>query len=174
MADVALSPSANARIPKLRLPATCEPSGEGHHPALKVWVVFGATGHMGRSLVKAVLSHGDRVTAVGRTLENSMAQMTGWHEHCLGLLCDVRVRETVDAVLQRTIAHWGRIDIIANCTGYGVIGACEDQDEHEVRSQFETNFFGTLNIIQLSLPYFRAQLSGRYLIFSSTNGTLGF
>jgi NAD(P)-dependent dehydrogenase (short-subunit alcohol dehydrogenase family) len=55
----------------------------------------------------------------------------------------------------------------------GVIGACEDQDEHELRSQFETNFFGTLNILALSLPHFRHQHHGRYLIFSSTAGALG-
>ena len=54
-----------------------------------------------------------------------------------------------------------------------MIGACEDQDEHELRSQFETNFHGTLNIIQLSLPYFRKENYGRYLIFSSTSGALG-
>ena len=71
---------------------------------------------------------------------------------------------------------------IGSCTGYGVIGACEDQDPSDLRSQFETNFMGTLNIIQLSLPYFRHQSShraspddsaGRYLIFSSTSGALG-
>ncbi|KAI9760775.1 MAG: hypothetical protein M1835_000108 [Candelina submexicana] len=55
----------------------------------------------------------------------------------------------------------------------GVIGACEDQDEFDIRNQFETNFMGTLNITQLSLPYFREQMGGRYLIFSSTSGALG-
>ena len=96
----------------------------------------------------------------------------------LPLLCDVRIRETVDAVLKTSVAHWTRIDIIANCSGYGVIGACEDQDEFEIRNQFETNFWGTLNILQLSLPYFRERYTdtgdgGRYLIFSSTSGALG-
>ena len=192
---------------------------------------------MGRSVVKAALSHNDLVTAVGRTFENSLESMQNWHQgapppvaqspsslspstskpgkpspsklpsgidspdtkpssHCLGLLCDVRVRSTVDEVMKKSIAHWGRIDIIANCSGYGIIGAVEDQDEYEIRNQFETNFFGTLNIIQLSLPYFRERhekevtkqesrggsssggeggspLSGRYLIFSSTSGALG-
>ena len=42
-----------------------------------------------------------------------------------------------------------------------------------MRAQFETNFFGTLNIIQLSLPDFRSRNAGRYLIFSSTSGALG-
>lgn len=54
-----------------------------------------------------------------------------------------------------------------------MIGSCEDQDEHEIRDQFETNFMGTLNIIQLSLAYFRQRQAGRYLMMSSTSGALG-
>lgn len=103
-----------------------------------------------------------------------MEQMEKWQEgNCLGLLCDVRVRETVDTVIKRSIKHWGHVDVIANCTGYGVIGACEDQDDYDLRNQFSTNFLGTLHIIQLSLPHFRAQNHGRYLILSSTAGALG-
>lgn len=84
-------------------------------------------------------------------------------------------------------------DILNSCTLYGVIGACEDQSMADVRAQFETNYFGTLHIIQLSLPYFRQRyaaavassqttthtsgnvpsVGGRYLIFSSTSGALG-
>ena len=131
---------------------------------------------MGRSAVKAALAHDDLVTAVGRTFENSsesMEQLQAEHDNCLGLLCDVRSRETVQAVITKSIERWGRIDIVANCSGYGVIGACEDQAEYDIRNQFETNFMGTLNIIQLSLPHFRERGAGRYLIFSSTSGALG-
>jgi NAD(P)-dependent dehydrogenase (short-subunit alcohol dehydrogenase family) len=152
---------------------------------------------LGRSVTRAALAHGDLVTAVGRTFENTMEAMqhlaatihlsstspppssgsstgqSAGNDHCLGLLCDVRVRSTVDAVIKQTLQRWGRVDVVANATGYGVIGACEDQDEHEIRSQFETNFMGTLNIIQLTLPVLREQGAGRYLIFSSTSGALG-
>lgn len=139
---------------------------------------------MGRSVVKAALSHNDLVTAVGRNFENSLINMKEMHMSAssvasaryLGLVCDVRIRETIGAVFKRSIDHWGRIDVIANCSGYGIIGACEDQDEYDIRNQFETNFWGTLNIIQLSLPYFREREGGeggRYLIFSSTSGALG-
>ncbi|KAF2086865.1 short chain dehydrogenase/reductase [Saccharata proteae CBS 121410] len=171
------------RNPKLRLPATCEPPDEQLNPHRQaVWIVFGATGHMGRSLVRAALSHNDRVAAVGWTQENSVEQMARFaqgngpataNNNCLGLLCDVRARETVAAVIERVKKQWGRVDIIANCTGYGVMGACEDQDEAELRAQFETNFIGLLHILQLSLPLFRQQNCGRYLIFSSTGGALG-
>lgn len=129
---------------------------------------------MGRSLVRAILAHGDQCTAVGWTQENTPEQMEKWHDrNCLGLLCDVRVRETVEHVIKRSIEHWGVVHVISNCTGYGVIAACEDQDDYDLRNQFNTNFLGTLHIIQLSLPYFRAQNYGRYLIFSSTSGSLG-
>jgi|TARA_R110002003_G_scaffold48_18_gene4058 NAD(P)-dependent dehydrogenase (short-subunit alcohol dehydrogenase family) len=100
--------------------------------------------------------------------------MEKWQDrNCLGLVCDVRVRATVDRVIKKSIEHWGRVDVIANSTGYGVIASCEDQDDYDLRNQFTTNFLGTLHIIQLSLPYFRERSSGRYLIFSSTAGALG-
>ncbi|KAI1151177.1 putative 3-oxoacyl-reductase [Nemania diffusa] len=135
--------------------------------------VFGGTGHMGRSLVKCALARNDLVTDVGRTFETSPESMERETQNCLGMLCDVRARQSVASVIEQTLQRFGRIDVIANCSGYGVIGACEDQDEHEIRNQFETNFMGTLHIIQASLPYFRAQGAGRYLIFSSTSGALG-
>lgn len=69
---------------------------------------------MGRSLVRAALSHGDQCTAVGWTQENTVEQMNKWQErNCLGLLCDVRVRDTVDQVIRKSIDHWGHVDIIA-------------------------------------------------------------
>ena len=157
--------------------------------------VFGATGHIGRSVVKAALAHSDLVTAVGRSLTDTLSTVQSLSfappspstnvspdpSPLLPLFCDVRIRSTVDAVFSKSLEHWGRIDIIANCSGYGVIGACEDQDDYEIRNQFETNFWGTLHIIQLSLPYFRERTDadgeggcgGRYLIFSSTSGSLG-
>jgi len=64
-------------------------------------------------LVKVALAKGDKVAAVGRTFENTTEQMSDWHQHCLGMLCDVRLKDTVDAVIQGTIKHFGRIDIIA-------------------------------------------------------------
>ncbi|KAL2020268.1 hypothetical protein VTK56DRAFT_8592 [Thermocarpiscus australiensis] len=159
---------------KLQLPASCDPPQPGAPVKQLVWIVYGGTGHMGRSLVKSALSHGDLVTTVGRVFETSpeaMAQLNS--DACLGQLCDVRDAASVARVMERTLERFGRVDCIANCSGYGVIGACEDQDEHELRNQFETNFMGTLHIVQASLPYFRQQSGGRYLIFSSTAGALG-
>ncbi|KAG4434395.1 hypothetical protein IFR05_010128 [Cadophora sp. M221] len=171
--DTSMSPESSTSKSKLQLPASCDPPGPGNPAKQMVWIIFGSTGHMGRSLVRHCLNQGDLVCAVGRTFENTLESMQNWHPNCLGTLCDVRARESVNEVIETAISHFGHIDTIVNCSGYGVISACEDQDEHEVRNQFETNFMGTLHIIQLSLPYFREQGQGRYLIFSSTSGALG-
>ncbi|KAI1322821.1 ARD/ARD' family-domain-containing protein [Xylariaceae sp. FL0255] len=160
--------SSSAPSNRLLLPSSCDPPLPNAPRKQLVWVVFGGTGHMGRSLVKCALGRGDLVTDVGRTFESSPN-----NTNHLFLLCDVRARSSVARVIELTLQHFGRIDVVANCSGYGVIGACEDQDEHEIRNQFETNFMGTLHIIQSSLPYFRSQNAGRYLIFSSTSGALG-
>ncbi|KAL1836682.1 hypothetical protein VTJ49DRAFT_4792 [Mycothermus thermophilus] len=159
---------------KPQLPPSCDPPQPGAPVKQKVWIVFGGTGHMGRSLVKCALNHGDFVTTVGRIHETSPEAMAALNsDTCLGLLCDVRDSSSVARVIQRTLDRFKRIDCIANCSGYGVIGACEDQDEYDLRNQFETNFMGTLHIVQASLPYFRQQNGGRYVIFSSTSGALG-
>ncbi|ETR97047.1 putative 3-oxoacyl-reductase [Trichoderma reesei RUT C-30] len=149
------------------------PAGIFHRFTTDESNIFGGTGHMGRSLVKSALSHGDLVASVGRVFETPLEDMQGIHDNCLGLLCDVRSRDSVARVFQQAMDRFGRVDVVANCSGYGVIGACEDQDEHDVRNQFETNFMGTLHIIHATLPYFRRQQAGRYLIFSSTSGALG-
>lgn len=171
------SPTKDHAPNKVTLPFTTDPPSASNPPSKKVWLIFGATGHMGRSLVKTALQHNDLVSAVGQShtdiLSSLQTSHAGKSSSFLAQLCDVRIRPSVDTAIKRTITHFGRLDIIANCTGYGVIGACEDQDEYEIRNQFETNFMGTLNILQLSLPYFRTREEGRYLIFSSTSGALG-
>ncbi|KAG6021078.1 hypothetical protein E4U41_002618 [Claviceps citrina] len=128
---------------------------------------------MGRALVKHALSQGDIVTSVGKVHETDKNDMATSHQNCLAALCDVRSRESVALVVQKTLDNFQRFDVIVNCSGYGIIGSCEDQDEHDLRNQFETNFIGSLHIIHATLSYFRRQNGGRYLIFSPTSGALG-
>lgn len=174
--DVAISPLGGQSFPNVALPASTDPPSATHPAKAQTWLIFGASGHMGLSLVKSAMSHGDRVCAVGRRYEDTMASMKSWYPdnpRYLGLLCDVRIQSSVQWAFEEALQRFHDVDIIAVCSGYGVIGSCEDQDEYEIRNQFETNFMGTLNIIQASLPHFREREAGRYIIFSSTSGALG-
>lgn len=116
-------------------------------------------------------------------------------------VCDVTDGRSVQKVINEVIKKYGRIDVVVkyvfslrtiyfqenhsiadfpafplcyhSATGYGVIGATEDQDEYDIKNQIDTNFMGVYNIMRLTLPYFRERRSGRYIIFSSSAGLLG-
>jgi len=190
--------STTGGAPRVQLPLSCDPPGPNNPVKQRAWIVFGGTGHMGRTVVKAALAHGDLVTSIGRCYGDSISVMKarisasisppslpGDHDHDPGpapeshpnllcLLCDVRVRASVAAAFTAHLSHWKQqLDVVANCSGYGILGACEDQDDAEIRNQFEINFWGTLHIVQLSLPHLRTHGGGKYLIFSSTSGALG-
>ncbi|HXW11624.1 MAG TPA: SDR family NAD(P)-dependent oxidoreductase, partial [Nitrososphaeraceae archaeon] len=60
-----------------------------------------------------------------------------------------------------------RIDILINNAGYGLVGFFEDLSLDEIRDQFETNFFGVLNITKNIIPIMRSQKSGTIINISS-------
>lgn len=76
-----------------------------------------------------------------------------FRDSCRRVKCDVRIRSSVDEAVQQCVKSFGRIDVVANCFGYGVVGACEDQVDSEVRSQFEVNFMGLFHTLRAVLPY---------------------
>lgn len=72
---------------------------------------------------------------------------------CYRVKCDVRIKESVDRAVQKCLQVFGRIDVVVNCFGYGLMGACEEQLDTEIRSQFETNLMGLFHTTRAVLPY---------------------
>jgi NAD(P)-dependent dehydrogenase (short-subunit alcohol dehydrogenase family) len=60
-----------------------------------------------------------------------------------------------------------------SCAGWGILAACEEQTDHELRSQFETNVYGTFNVIRQTLPILRERETARYINLTSTAGIVG-
>lgn len=79
---------------------------------------------------------------------------------------DDSVEQGVDLILQRQ----GRLDIVVNSAGFGLAGPIEDTCMIEAKSQFETNFFGTLRVCRAALPIMRKQRSGYIVNISSLAG----
>lgn len=74
------------------------------------------------------------------------------------------------AVAQAAIEHFGRIDVLVNNAGFGLLGAVEEASADEVRRVYETNVFGLLNVTRAVLPHMRAARSGHVINLSSVGG----
>jgi NAD(P)-dependent dehydrogenase (short-subunit alcohol dehydrogenase family) len=83
---------------------------------------------------------------------------------------DASIRNSIEKVKSEN----ERIDVLVNNAGYGLIGAFEDLSAEEIKSQFETNFFGVIRLTQQVLPIMRKQKSGTIVNVSSGAGRIGF
>ena len=135
-----------------------------------VWFVTGSSTGLGRALVEVLLEEGYRVAATARKPEvlDAIKKKFGSQVACIEL--DVTKPEQVRSAVKQTIDLFGRIDVAVNNAGYGLIGAVEEVTDAEIRRQFETNWFGALDVTRVILPYFRKQRSGHFVNISSIGG----
>jgi NAD(P)-dependent dehydrogenase (short-subunit alcohol dehydrogenase family) len=87
---------------------------------------------------------------------------------------DVTNEESVRSAVQSILDDKGRIDVLVNNAGYGLTGAFEDISIDEIKSQFETNFYGLIRTTQSVIPIMRKQKSGILVNISSGAGRFGY
>jgi short-subunit dehydrogenase len=87
---------------------------------------------------------------------------------------DVNDNTSIENAINCIKSEANRIDVLINNAGYGLVGFFEDLTLDEIRNQFETNFFGVLNITKKIIPIMRSQKSGTIINVSSGAGQVGF
>jgi short-subunit dehydrogenase len=87
---------------------------------------------------------------------------------------DVNDNSSIEDAINCIKSEANRIDVLINNAGYGLVGFFEDLTLDEIRNQFETNFFGVLNITKKIIPIMRSQKSGTIINVSSGAGQVGF
>jgi NAD(P)-dependent dehydrogenase (short-subunit alcohol dehydrogenase family) len=137
------------------------------------WFITGVSGGLGRALAIEVLSKGGTVTGILRKEEQIPAFEALKPGSAFGLLGDVRDKSSMEKAVSETVEKLGRIDVLVNNAGYGLIGAVEELSESEIRDQMEVNFFGALFLTQFVLPTMRQQSSGHIFNISSIAGLNG-
>ena len=86
---------------------------------------------------------------------------------------DVRNSDSIKNAVNRIIETSGRLDIVINNAGVGITGPLEEIPTEEIRNNFETNFFGPIEVMKAALPQMRKQNSGLIINITSIAGYMG-
>lgn len=135
--------------------------------ANKIWFITGISRGFGKALADAVLSSGDIVIGTTRDGAAPIDDATG---RLRTVALDVTDGSAVKATIADAHGLYGRLDVVINNAGYGLLGSIEEADEDQIAHMFDVNFHGTRRVVQAVLPYLRAQRSGHIVNITSIAG----
>ncbi|NDD90513.1 SDR family oxidoreductase [bacterium] len=141
-------------------------------------LITGASRGFGKLAVELLVERGHEVVAAlrggsvrGNTLFSDALVRTG-RLHFIDLHAE-RI-ETLQAAGSWVASQWnGKLDVLINNAGYGLMGPLEGQTDAQMRRQLEVNFFGPLNLTRECLPFLKSS-QGRIINVSSIAGLAGF
>jgi len=136
----------------------------------KVWFVTGTSSGFGRSIAEEVIARGDRLVATARdpkVLDDLVAKAP---ERILALRLDVTKADEPATAISRALERFGQVDVLVNNAGYSVLGAVEETTDEELRTAFETMFFGAVAATRAVLPHMRERRAGTIVQITSVGG----
>jgi NAD(P)-dependent dehydrogenase (short-subunit alcohol dehydrogenase family) len=141
--------------------------------ACKTVLITGGTDGLGKAAALLLARRHYVVFAAGRSADRRAALERQAHEQRLTLHTlemDVCDQTSVQTAVQQVFEKGGGIDVLINNAGVGYMAAVEELQLCDFRRQFETNFFGLLQVTKAVLPHMRTRRSGRILMISSAAG----
>jgi NAD(P)-dependent dehydrogenase (short-subunit alcohol dehydrogenase family) len=140
----------------------------------RTWLITGVSSGFGRELTKQILGRGDRIVGTVRRLDAVADLVEHNRDTFHAELLDVTDTKAIRAVVDRSFAALGRIDVIVSNAGYGLFGAAEELSDEQVERILDTNLLGSIALIRAALPYLRAHGGGRIIQISSYGGQVAF
>jgi NAD(P)-dependent dehydrogenase (short-subunit alcohol dehydrogenase family) len=138
----------------------------------QTWFITGASRGFGLLVAQEALRRGDRVIATARKTDGLAEQLgaDSDSDSVLVVAADVTDQGSIAAAVAAGLARFGRIDVLLNNAGHGLLGAIEEVTDTAARAVFDVNVFGLLNVTRAVLPTMRAQRWGTVLNLSSVAG----
>lgn len=136
----------------------------------KVWFITGSSRGLGRSLARKILQKGERVVATARNIKDIQDLKNDFPDNVLLLPLDVSDFPAIGLAVKKAVDHFGRLDVLVNNAGFGIIGAAEAFTDEQVKSQLDTNLYGPIELTRAVIPYMRSQGSGHIFQISSIGG----
>ena len=140
----------------------------------QVWFITGCSTGFGAALTEEVLKRGDLVFATARRPEQIRHFQESAPDQCRVGALDVLDMDSINAAVAQAQAWAGRIDVLVNNAGYGLVGALEEVSDEEAMGLLETNVLGIVKVLRAVLPGMRARGGGHVVNISSMGGLVGF
>lgn len=128
-------------------------------------LVTGASSGIGLVTAQSLARAGYRVFGTSR---KQVASPTG----VTMLVCDVTDETSVKNLIDELVKQAGRIDLVVNNAGVGLLGGAEESSISQAQRLFDVNVFGVARVINAVLPVMRQQKSGRIINMSSILGLI--
>jgi NADP-dependent 3-hydroxy acid dehydrogenase YdfG len=138
----------------------------------KTILVTGASSGIGKAAAKLFQAKGWNVIATMRTPEKE-TELTSL-SNVLVTKLDVLEPDTIENALEEGIAKFGKIDVVLNNAGYGLMGTFESAKRESIIRQFGVNVQGLFDVTQKALPHFRKNKEGMFINISSVGGRMTF
>ncbi|MFC1413607.1 oxidoreductase [Streptacidiphilus sp. N1-12] len=140
----------------------------------RVWLITGASSGFGQALAEVALGAGDTVVAAARRPALLDALAAAHPGRVFPVALDVTDQAQIGAVVAEVLRQHGRIDVLVNNAGRGLVGAVEETTEQELRDLMDLHFFGPAALTRAVLPQMRSQGSGAVVQMSSMGGRFSF
>lgn len=135
-------------------------------------LITGASSGIGKATAKLFQEKGWNVVATMRTPENE-AELSAL-PNVLVTKLDVLELDTIDLAIHNATEAFGKIDVVLNNAGYGLMGTFESAKRESIIRQFGVNVQGLFDVTQKVLPHFRKNRSGMFINISSIGGKMTF